>query len=167
MIGFSFYYGKRPVKLLDKQKPYHLMGESHSAYRKPLIASLIHLIRKAERPSDDKCQRSDRGIHLFLQVLRELHARKLFALFVQQHHPVRLCRLFEYHLGFPVFQFPDRNALRILHIGQNDQLEAHIMLQSFEINIHSLAKIPLFALSDHYKLYVHFFKDFKKVYNPE
>ena len=54
VIWFTFHYGKCSVKLLNKDRSDHLVGECHSRERNLGIAPLAYCFRKSVRASNDE-----------------------------------------------------------------------------------------------------------------
>ena len=82
MIRLVIQYCHRPVDLFDKDKPYHLVRESHFAERYLFGGCFVDSFAEPIGASDYKYQTLGYDMHLLFQIGRELHGCKFLSFFI-------------------------------------------------------------------------------------
>ena len=154
MIGLALDDGAGSVELLDEDKSYHLMGESHAREAEHGVGTTVYLLREAIGTADDEHQAAC-CLLLALQPVGKLNAPRLLATLVQKHHRVRRLQQAEYSLSLLVFLLLLAEALGIAQLWDNGYGERHVVAYPFEVIVDGSNEMLVGGLAYYYQLSLH------------
>lgn len=127
MIGFTLQDGEGAVKLLNKDESHHLVAEGHGRERHFGVGTVVHLLREAVRPADDKNQAFRARGHLFFKAFGEVYRGELLAVFVQKNDLVGRLQLAHDQETFGGFLLLLAKSLAVARVGDFLHLKRGIM----------------------------------------
>lgn len=155
VVGLILEYCKGAVELLDKYGTNKLVRECHLRERQLTIGTCIYRIGEAIGPTYDKHQAFNARRHATLHKSRKLHGAKLLAMLIEKSYMVRVIDKAQYGLALQTLLLRLGEFLRVTHIGNRRDGEAHIVVQALSIHRNKRLDLLHVGLADNYKLAVH------------
>ncbi len=154
VVGLTFDDGAGAIDLLGEGEAYHLVGEGHLRETELFVGTAVNGGGEAVGASDDEDEAAGSLLLLF-EPTGKLDAAVFLAMLVEQDDGVRGLQLFKDQFSLALFLLFLREVLGIFQFRNGDNLEGHIMSNTFYIVVYAGYEVLIDGLAYLYENSLH------------